>query len=196
VAAAGFHQRRFGQRIHGSILWRDVAEKHPANLRRYEAGPEIGNTSDAIAIADGYPEIAGGSRRQRAAQDPLADETSGLRRATERPANAQARIAGAWARRTRCIRREPQRNSATEALRRTAGVQASPITGTNVGSEGTPRAPRSLKETTAVFKTSAAARDWFGDDFVDHFAATREWEWRQWQDAVTDWERMRYFEIV
>ncbi|MCA3222532.1 MAG: glutamine synthetase [Burkholderiales bacterium] len=75
-------------------------------------------------------------------------------------------------------------------------LTASPITGTNVGSEGTPRAPRSLKETTAVFKTSAAARDWFGDDFVDHFAATREWEWRQWQDAVTDWERMRYFEIV
>ncbi len=75
-------------------------------------------------------------------------------------------------------------------------LTAAPITGTNVGSEGTPRAPRSLKETTAVFKTSAAARDWFGDDFVDHFAATREWEWRQWQDAVTDWERMRYFEIV
>ena len=75
-------------------------------------------------------------------------------------------------------------------------LTAAPITGTNAGSEGTPRAPRSLKETTAVFKTSAAARDWFGDDFVDHFAATREWEWRQWQDAVTDWERMRYFEIV
>jgi glutamine synthetase len=75
-------------------------------------------------------------------------------------------------------------------------LTAAPITGTNIGSEGTPRAPRSLKETTAVFKTSAAARDWFGDDFVDHFAATREWEWRQWQDAVTDWERMRYFEIV
>ena len=75
-------------------------------------------------------------------------------------------------------------------------LTAAPITGTNVGSEGTPRAPRSLKETTAVFKTSAPARDWFGDDFVDHFAATREWEWRQWQDAVTDWERMRYFEIV
>jgi glutamine synthetase len=75
-------------------------------------------------------------------------------------------------------------------------LTAAPITGTNAGSEGIARAPRSLKQTTAVFKASAAARDWFGDDFVDHFAATREWEWRQWQDAVTDWERMRYFEIV
>ncbi len=75
-------------------------------------------------------------------------------------------------------------------------LTAPPITGTNVGSENTPRAPRSLKETTAIFKASDVARDWFGDDFVDHFAATRDWEWRQWQDAVTDWERMRYFEIV
>jgi len=40
------------------------------------------------------------------------------------------------------------------------------------------------------------ARDWLGDDFVDHFAATREWECRWWQDVVTDAERMRYFEIV
>ena len=31
---------------------------------------------------------------------------------------------------------------------------------------------------------------------VDPFAATREWEWRQWQDAVTDWELRRYFEII
>ncbi|MFN9030743.1 MAG: glutamine synthetase family protein [Betaproteobacteria bacterium] len=71
-----------------------------------------------------------------------------------------------------------------------------PIRGTNVGSDNIARAPRSLKETTEIFKRSTLARDWFGDDFVDHFAATREWEWRRWQDAVTDWERMRYFEIV
>ena len=33
-----------------------------------------------------------------------------------------------------------------------------------------------------------------GDTFVEHFAATREWEHRQWQDAVTDWELRRTFE--
>ncbi|MGE5169479.1 MAG: glutamine synthetase family protein [Rudaea sp.] len=71
-----------------------------------------------------------------------------------------------------------------------------PIEGTNVGAEDVPRAPRTLIETTRVFRASERARDWFGDDFVDHFAATREWEWRQWQDAVTDWERKRYFEII
>ena len=37
---------------------------------------------------------------------------------------------------------------------------------------------------------------WLGDTFVEHYAATRDWEWRQWQDAVTDWELKRYFEII
>jgi len=71
-----------------------------------------------------------------------------------------------------------------------------PITGTNQGAEHIPRAPRSLIETTRIFQQSDIARDWFGDLFVDHFAATREWEHRQWQDAVTDWELKRYFEII
>jgi glutamine synthetase len=71
-----------------------------------------------------------------------------------------------------------------------------PITGTNQGAENVPRAPRTLIETTRIFKQSAVARDWLGDDFVEHFAATREWEWRQWLDGVTDWERKRYFEII
>ncbi|MBS0445053.1 MAG: glutamine synthetase [Proteobacteria bacterium] len=71
-----------------------------------------------------------------------------------------------------------------------------PITGTNQGAEHIPRAPRTLFETTRAFRGSAIARDWLGDDFVDHFAATREWEWRQWLDGVTDWELKRYFEII
>jgi glutamine synthetase len=75
-------------------------------------------------------------------------------------------------------------------------LTAPPIEGTNVGAEKIPRAPRSLIETTRIFRASETARDWFGDEFVDHFAATREWEWRQWQDAVTDWELKRYFEII
>ena len=71
-----------------------------------------------------------------------------------------------------------------------------PIHGTNEGSENVPRAPRTLIETTRLFRESDVARDWFGDEFVDHFAATREWEWRQWLDGVTDRELKRYFEII
>ncbi len=75
-------------------------------------------------------------------------------------------------------------------------LTAPPITGTNQGAENIPRAPRSLIETTRIFQKSDIARDFLGDTFVDHFAATRDWEYRQWQDAVTDWELKRYFEII
>jgi len=75
-------------------------------------------------------------------------------------------------------------------------LDAAPIEGTNQGAETVARAPRTLIETTRIFQKSTIARDWLGDAFVDHFAATREWEWRQWLDAVTDWELKRYFEII
>ena len=71
-----------------------------------------------------------------------------------------------------------------------------PIEGENRGAENIERLPRTLERATAVFKQSKLARDFFGDAFVEHFAATREWEWRQFQDAVTDWEFKRYFEII
>ena len=75
-------------------------------------------------------------------------------------------------------------------------LRANPVTGENEGAEDVPSAPRTLMEATAAFKQSAIARDWFGDEFVDYFAQSREWEWRLWLDAVTDWERKRYFEII
>ena len=75
-------------------------------------------------------------------------------------------------------------------------LTAPPITGTNQGGENVPRAPRTLIETTRNFSKSEIARDFLGDTFVDHFAATRDWEWRQWLDAVTDWELKRYLEII
>jgi glutamine synthetase len=80
-----------------------------------------------------------------------------------------------------------------DGIERKLALATAPIEGTNRGAE---RAPRTLIETTRAFRQSERAHDWFGDDFVEHFAATREWEWRQWQDAVTDWERKRYFEII
>jgi len=81
-------------------------------------------------------------------------------------------------------------------IERNLKLTAPAITGTNQGAEDVARAPRSLQQSTASFRASDIARDWLGDTFVDHFAATREWEHRQWQDAVTDWELKRYFEII
>ena len=35
-----------------------------------------------------------------------------------------------------------------------------------------------------------------GEDFVEHYAGTREWETRQFEKAVTDWELARYLESI
>jgi glutamine synthetase len=56
--------------------------------------------------------------------------------------------------------------------------------------------PGTLWEAAQRLRGSRAARDWFGDQFVEHFAATREWEERQFRRHVTDWELNRYFEII
>lgn len=56
--------------------------------------------------------------------------------------------------------------------------------------------PRNLWEATQAMKESALAAELFGEVFVDHFARTREWEWRQFSREVTDWELKRYFEII
>jgi glutamine synthetase len=56
--------------------------------------------------------------------------------------------------------------------------------------------PRTLWESAQRLKASKPAREWFGDEFVDHFAATREWEEREFRRHITDWEMARYFEII
>jgi glutamine synthetase len=56
--------------------------------------------------------------------------------------------------------------------------------------------PHTLWESAQRLKASSMARDWFGTEFVDHFAATREWEEREFRRHITDWEMARYFEII
>jgi len=58
------------------------------------------------------------------------------------------------------------------------------------------RLPSTLWDAAQRLKKSKVAREWLGDDFVDHFAATREWEEREFRKAITDWEMERYFEII
>jgi glutamine synthetase len=56
--------------------------------------------------------------------------------------------------------------------------------------------PHTLIEATNLMQASSEAREIFGTAFVDHYAQSREWEWRQHLRAVTDWEYKRYFEII
>jgi glutamine synthetase len=56
--------------------------------------------------------------------------------------------------------------------------------------------PRTLTEAAERLTGSKAAQELFGKPFVEHYAATREWEEREFRRAVTDWELARYFEII
>ena len=66
----------------------------------------------------------------------------------------------------------------------------------NAYSGDAPALPRTLAEATCLFRQSRVARRWLGDAFVEHYAGTREWEARQFDKAVTDWELARYFESI
>jgi glutamine synthetase len=56
--------------------------------------------------------------------------------------------------------------------------------------------PRTLFEAAQRLRQSKAANALFGEDFVYHYAQSREWEEREFRRAITDWELSRYFEII
>ena len=81
-------------------------------------------------------------------------------------------------------------------IERKLKLKDAPLAGDAAKAAKIPRLPRNLMHATENLKRSKPARELFGETFVDHFVRTREWEWRQFQDAVTDWETKRYFEII
>jgi glutamine synthetase len=56
--------------------------------------------------------------------------------------------------------------------------------------------PMTLRDATARLAKSEKARALLGEEFVDHYVRTRDWECRQYERAVTEWELARYFEAV
>lgn len=80
-------------------------------------------------------------------------------------------------------------------IQKNLSLSDKPITGSAYNSNAL-RLPRNLSEATQNLSQSKIAREILGDTFVDHFVKTREWEWRQFQDSVTNWELQRYFEII
>ena len=74
-------------------------------------------------------------------------------------------------------------------------LPSGPISG-NAYEADAPILPRNLNEAADALDKSAAARELFGDAFVDHYVSSRRWEWRRYGQAVTNWELQRYFEII
>src|SRR3990170_4803668 len=77
------------------------------------------------------------------------------------------------------------------------GLEPPPMTKGNAYQvSDAPPLPLSLPEALERFRDSALAREWFGAEFVEQYAAFRQWEVEKHRLAVTDWERRRYFEMV
>ncbi|KAF9421347.1 hypothetical protein BGZ76_003980 [Entomortierella beljakovae] len=59
------------------------------------------------------------------------------------------------------------------------------------------RLPKSLKDSALkMLEKDSIARHIFGNEFVEHYGATRLHEYSVWESAVTTWETKRYFELV
>ena len=72
-----------------------------------------------------------------------------------------------------------------------------PATVANALATGQIRAlAHNLSAATDLLESSDIAREYLGPDFVDHFVATRRWEVKEYEKAVTNWDRRRYLELV
>lgn len=56
--------------------------------------------------------------------------------------------------------------------------------------------PLTLEAAIQKLRESETARAVLGEEFVDHYVRTRDWECREYNHAVSEWELRRYFEAV
>jgi len=59
-----------------------------------------------------------------------------------------------------------------------------------------PELPSTLRDSLDLFEKSEVARKSFGAEVVEHYAHAGRLEVREYDAAVTDWERARYFERI
>ncbi len=68
------------------------------------------------------------------------------------------------------------------------------FSGNAYGASEVSRVPGTLREAIHLFEASEFARSAFGDEFVDHYLHFLKTEQRKFDEAVTCWERARFFE--
>lgn len=76
------------------------------------------------------------------------------------------------------------------------GLELPPESVGDAGESGPLALPRTLADANRRLAKSRSAREVLGAGFVDHYTRTRDWEVREYQKSVSDWERRRYFESV
>ena len=173
-------------------------ERDDASLRRRPAEADAGAARDGVAddqfLYAPDPGLLGADRCDRAASRTAPARCASFRAAPSRNASSIAsrppmRIPTSfW----------PRRSPRVCGASRTASSPSRWSKATRTTSKFPERLalPRTLWDAAQRLKKSKMARDWFGDAFVEHFAATREWEEREFRKHITDWELARYFEII
>lgn len=71
-----------------------------------------------------------------------------------------------------------------------------PVEGSSYDQEIGIPLPTNLGAAAGAMKESEQASNVLGEAFTKHFVMTREWEWSQFLQSVTNWERQRYFELA
>lgn len=56
--------------------------------------------------------------------------------------------------------------------------------------------PGNLRDANRDLAACAEAREVFGNTFIEHYVASRDWEVREYERHVNDWQLARYFEII
>jgi len=71
---------------------------------------------------------------------------------------------------------------------------AAPYQGDAYLDEQLPEVAKTLRDATTALKASAMLRRAFGDEVIDHYAHTADWEQKEYDRRITDWELRRGFE--
>ena len=71
---------------------------------------------------------------------------------------------------------------------------SAPFAGDAYHGAALPEVPRTLRAATDALRVSTLLRDAFGDQVVEHYVHTAEWEQAEYDRRVTDWELQRGFE--
>ena len=69
-----------------------------------------------------------------------------------------------------------------------------PFSGDAYKAEGLRDIPRTLRAATEALRSSGMLREAMGDQVVDHYVRAAEWEQEDFDQKVTDYERIRGFE--
>ena len=172
-------------------------ERDHAAFRRRPAEAHAGAAGDGGADVNSYTRLIPGFWAPTDATWGVENRTCALRviPGSAEVQRVEYRIAAADAIRTSSSRpRSPPACGASST--RSSRSRWSRATPTTASFPERLALPRTLWDAAQRLKASKAAREWFGDAFVEHFAATREWEEREFRRHITDWELERYFEII